>query len=269
MTGADNKITLSAAAARYIASLSHSKEEASQIEVYHFVRWFNNEKIALSLTADEVVTYADHLSSSSADSEKKVESIKLFLHYLKKEGWHKENLSVCLKPRKTRVKMQSVKARVVKSIMLTRQGYEDMRVEIEKLKEKRLGVIEDIRRAAADKDLSENAPYHAAREEKARLDGRIIELEETLKTVTFVEDKPNNSVKANLGDTVTLKDLDSNEECSYTLVNPREINPAQGKISASSPIGRAIIGRGEGDIIKIAVPAGKLRYCIMKLGNNI
>ena len=267
MTGADNKITLSAAAARYIASHPHSKEEASQIEVYHFVRWFNNEKMAPSLTADEVATYADHLSSSSAGYEKKIESVKLFLHYLKKEGWHKENLSVCLKPRKTRVKMQSAKARVVKSITLTRQGYEDIRVEIEKLKEKRLGVIEDIRRAAADKDLSENAPYHAAREEKARLDGRIIELEETLKTATLFEGKPNNSVKASLGDTVTLQDLDSSEECSYTLVNPREVNPAQGKISASSPIGRAVIGHGEGDIIEIAVPAGKLHCRITKLGS--
>jgi len=92
-----------------------------------------------------------------------------------------------------------------------------------------------------------------------------MELEETLKAAAILSAEGNSSRKAGIGDSVILCDLASSEEVHYTLVHPREVDPVKGKISDVSPIGKAIIGHGEGDTIEITVPAGKLRYQIKQL----
>ncbi len=150
---------------------------------------------------------------------------------------------------------------------MTRAGYEEIQAELATLKERRLDVIREMRRAAADKDFRENAPLQVAREERGKIEGRIIELEETIKNATIIDEQSSNSLKASIGDTVTLRDLDSQDELHYTLVSSREVDPLQGKVSNSSPVGKAISGRGQGEIIEITVPAGKLRYQIVRIGH--
>ena len=138
-----------------------------------------------------------------------------------------------------------------------------MQHETAALKDRRTHVIEDIKRAAADKDLKENAPYHAAREEKAQLDGKIKELETLLKNAVISEQKDCPvGTAAELGRKITLRDLKTGTTVIYTLVTTREVNPKSGRISPASPIGKAILGRSAGEIVEVVAPACINRYTI-------
>jgi transcription elongation factor GreA len=130
--------------------------------------------------------------------------------------------------------------------------------ELGDLKNQRSQVIEEMQKAAADKDFRENAPLAAAREQKSHLDGRIKELESTLNQAKIMEEGRHTS-RAKLGDTVVLCDLSSGKESSYTLVDPREANPATGKLSVASPLGKAILNKEKGQTVEVVAPAGTFR----------
>jgi transcription elongation factor GreA len=141
-----------------------------------------------------------------------------------------------------------------------------MEKEMAVLKSKRPQIIDEIRRAAADKDFRENAPLAAAREDLSYLEGRIKKLEEMLKSVVLIDDQPKLIPKAGIGSSILLLDLVSGEELHYTIVSPGEVDPAKGKISNASPIGKAINGRTQGDTIEIKVAVGRLCYKIKQVG---
>ena len=267
MENTSQKLVLGEAASRFLTSLSPEEEEMSQHEVSRFVHWYGWERPLAGLTAPEVANYAERLSLSDTNYTKKLELIRTFLAYTKKEGWSKTNLAAHLKPKKKQNKCQSVvKQDLPQTISLTQQGYAELEAELATLKSRRLQAIDEMRRAAADKDFSENAPLDAAREQCGHLEGRIRELEETLKLATVINDgKQNVILKIGIGDSVVLHDMISGEELRYMIVNPREVDPARGKISIASPIGKAIIGQGQGKIVEVEVPAGKLHYQINKV----
>ena len=256
--------SLGDAATRFLAKLSSQEREASQPEVYKFVRWYGWERPFAGLAAPEVASYAERLSLSDTDYGRKLDQLRVFLTHAKKEGWSKANLTVHLKAKKAKAGPSTAKG-LPEVIELTRQGYDEMKSELDALKAKRPELIEQIRRAAADKDFKENAPLAAAREQRGHLEGRIKELEETLKAAKVIEEGPKEGPKINIGDWLILQDLASGEEMSCQIVNPREVNPAQGKISGASPMGNALIGRGEGETVEVMVPAGKLRYQIKRI----
>lgn len=257
---------LGEAASRFLARLAPGEREASQQEIHKFVRWYGRARPVAGLTAPEVANYAERLSLSDTDYSKKLELIRAFLIYAKKEGWSKSNLATHLKTRKAKTSSQaSARQGLPETISLTQQGYTELKSELATLKNKRPQLIEEMRIAAADKDFRENAPLAAAKEQRGHLEGRIKELEETLKVATIINGEQKSTLKANLGDSVILHDLTSEEELHYMIVNPREVDPTRGKISSASPIGKALIGRGEGEIIEVAVPAGKLRYQIKRV----
>ena len=126
-------------------------------------------------------------------------------------------------------------------------------------------MIDDMRRAAADKDFRENAPLDAAKEQRGHLEGRIMELEEILRSAEIIEEQSGVSQGVSLSDSVVLQDLTSGEEVRYTLVSPEEVDPSRGRISVASPIGKAITGKGVGDIVEVTAPAGRLRYQIKQI----
>lgn len=256
-------LNLGEAASCFLATLPSEKRGPSQQEIYKFIRWFGWERALSGITAAEVDNYAERLSLSDTDYMRKLELTRAFLVYAKKEGWSKTNLAAHLKARKgkTRVKSTS-RQRKPEAILLTAQGYAEMGAELVVLHSKRLEIIDEIRRAAADKDFRENAPLQAARERSGRLEGQIMELEAAIKSAVIIEEQQKIALKVNIGDGVVLRDLDSGEELRYTLVIPSEVNPTKGKISSASPIGQAVIGKGRGEIVEIAVPAGRLRYQI-------
>ncbi len=266
MNSGSQSPSLGEAASRFLANLPPEERGMSQQEIHKFVRWYGGERPFAGLTAPEVANYAEHLSLSDTDYIRKLELIRAFLVYTKKEGWSKGNLAIHLKAKKGKTGFRSSSRRgLPQTIPLTQQGYAELEAELAALKGKRPQAIDEMRRAAADKDFRENAPLEAAREQRGYLEGRIRELEEALKSAVVIDGKQKAALKVNIGDSVILRDLASGEELRYTLVSPREVDPTKGKISVASPIGKAIIGHGQGEVIEVTVPAGKLRYEITQI----
>jgi transcription elongation factor GreA len=264
MANSDNQsASLGEAAIQFLAKLSPQEREASQPEVYKFVRWYGWERPFVRLTAPEVASYAEQLSLSDTDYTKKLELIRAFLAYAKKEGWSRTNLATHLKTKKAKAGPPVATRRSLpESVSLTRQRYDELEAELADLNSKRHVLIDEIKRAAADKDFRENAPLAAAREQRGHVEGRIKELEETLKAATIIGDKREPALKTGVGDRIVLSDLASGEELRYMIVDPREVDPSRGKISIASPLGKALIGRSDGEVVEITAPAGKLRYQI-------
>jgi len=259
--------SLRRAATHFLASFAPGEKGMSQQEVYRFVRWYGWERTLAELTAPEVASYAEHLSLSDTDYMKKLELIQTFLVYAKKEGWIKSNLATHLKAKKGKARLQSsFKRGSPETIPLTQQGYAVLEAELAVLKSKRSEAIDEVRRAAADKDFRENAPLDAAREQRSHLEGQIKELEETLKSAVVIEEKQKVALKISVGDSIILRDLASGVELHYIMVNSKEVDPTRGKISSASPIGKAVIGRGQGEVVEVTAPVGKLRYQIEQIG---
>jgi transcription elongation factor GreA len=267
MTNSDNQSPgLGEAAVRFLAKLSPQEREASQPEVYKFVRWYGWDRPCNRLTAPEVASYAEQLSLSDTDYTKKLELIRSFLAYAKKEGWSQTNLATHLKTKKSKGGPQvATRRRLPESASLTRQKYDELQAELAGLKKRSQELIDEIKRAAADKDFRENAPLAAAREERGHVEGRIKELGEILKAATIIDDKREPTLKTGVGDRIVLSDLATDEELHYMIVDPREVDPSKGKISIASPLGKALIGRSDGEVVEITAPAGKLRYQIKRV----
>ncbi len=259
--------SLGEAASSFLAELSLEKRGISQQKVYRFVRWYGWERPIRDLRASEIAKYAEQLSLSDTDYIKKLELIRAFLVYAKNEKWTGTNLAVHLKARKGKSSFALSKNRrdLAETVPLTRQGYADLEAELAALKDKRPGIISEITKAAADKDFRENAPLEAARQQYGYLEGRIRGLEGTLKSAIIIDEKERNTPKVSVGDTLILRDVASGEELRYTLVSPREVNPAKGKISNKSPIGKAINGQSQGEVVEVTTPAGKIRYEIKQI----
>jgi len=261
--------SLEEGASRFLSALSSGDKELCQQEVYRFVRWYGRGRTFAELTAPEIAKYTEQLSLADTDYAKKLEHIRAFLVYARKEGWSKTNLATHLKAKKAEVRLRSSSRQgFPNTISLTREGYAELESELADLRSKSNQAIDEIRRAAADKDFRENAPLQAAREQRGHLEGRIRELEEILKSAVIIDEKQKKETKVGIGDSVILHDLASGEEISYMIVSPREVDPSMGKISNVSPIGKAIVGRGGGEIIEVSAPAGKMRYRIKQIESS-
>lgn len=153
-----------------------------------------------------------------------------------------------------------------KKIYLTENGQKELKKEYNELvKVKRPQIVLRLSTARDMGDLSENAEYTAAREELAFIDGRIGELEDLLKRVTLIKEKPRGkkSKTVNLGSLVTVK-IDGKKE-PFTIVGEWESDPREKKISNESPLGKALLGKSEGAEIEIQAPAGKMTYKIVAI----
>jgi transcription elongation factor GreA len=249
----------------YLASLSAAKREAVTPSVMNFVRWYGGNYQVETLSPPKLGEYAEG-QPAGEDSAERIKVVKEFLAYAAKNSWTESNLGLHLKTKKTpsRFKVNNaVRMPVIERLVLTPDKQTQMQNETAALKDRRTHVIEDIKRAAADKDLKENAPYHAAREEKAQLDGKIKELETLLKNAVISEQKDCPvGTAAELGRKITLRDLKTGTTVIYTLVTTREVNPKSGRISPASPIGKAILGRSAGEIVEVVAPACINRYTI-------
>lgn len=264
MVNTDNRSpSLGEAVAQFLAKLPPKERETSQPEVYKFARWYGWESPFSRLAGPAVASYAEQLSVSDTDYAGKLVLVRAFLAYAKKAGWSKTNLAVHLKTKKGKTGPQGAGRRgQPEAVTLSRQKYDELVAELEGLKKRSQELIVSMQLAAADKDFRENAPLHAAREERGHVEGQIKELEEAIKAATIIGDTKKPAVKSGVGDNILLSDLGSGEELRYKIVDPREVDPLKGKISIASPLGKALIGRSDGDIVEITAPAGKLRYQI-------
>lgn len=147
-------------------------------------------------------------------------------------------------------------------IPMTVQGEAALREELTDLKSvQRPQVIEAIAEAREHGDLKENAEYHAAREQQGFIEGRIQEIEAKLSNAQVIDVKSiEPSGKVIFGTTVSLIKMDDDEEVRYQIVGDDEADIKAGKISVSSPIARAMIGKEEGDVVSVQVPSGIVEY---------
>jgi transcription elongation factor GreA len=148
------------------------------------------------------------------------------------------------------------------AIPLTARGAERLQAELHRLKTiDRPEVISSIAEARAQGDLSENAEYDAARERQAFVEGRIQELEGTLSNAQIIDPSALDlDGKAVFGATVEIEDLESGERVTYQIVGDVEADIRSNLISVSSPVARALIGKGEGDVVEVKAPAGIREY---------
>lgn len=149
---------------------------------------------------------------------------------------------------------------------MTKGGEDSLRAELADLKSvQRPRVIESIAEAREHGDLKENAEYHAAREQQSFIEGRIKEIEAKLSNAQIIDvSKMEPTGKVIFGATVTLMDLDSDEEIKYQIVGDDEADLKSQKISFGSPVARALIGKSEGDEVDVKTPKGVIEYEILK-----
>ncbi|KZX65626.1 transcription elongation factor GreA [Alcanivorax sp. HI0033] len=150
---------------------------------------------------------------------------------------------------------------------MTAKGADALRAELEKLKrEDRPRITAAIAEAREHGDLKENAEYHAAREQQGFCEGRINEIESKLGAAQIIDiTELENTGKVIFGVTVTIIDVDTDEEKVYQIVGDDEANIKQGKLSVNSPIARGLIGREEGDVVQIDTPGGTREYEVDKV----
>lgn len=153
-------------------------------------------------------------------------------------------------------------------VILTKKGYEKLQRELEELETiERQKVAEMLKEARSHGDISENAEYDAAKEYQAHVEARINKIRRILEQAEIYEEETTDGTAAP-GCRVTLKNLANGKEISFELVGYGESDPGNGKITISSPIGRAVLGCRAGETIEVEVPAGKIKYEIVRVENE-
>jgi len=149
---------------------------------------------------------------------------------------------------------------------MTAEGYAQLEEELKNLKSvERPAVIAAIAEAREHGDLSENAEYHAAREKQGFIEGRIKELEAVISVAEVINPKELSGDVVRFGATVVVVDEDTDEETTYQIVGQHEANLEGGKISVSSPLARALIGKSEGDSVEVRTPGGTKAYEVIEV----
>jgi len=151
-------------------------------------------------------------------------------------------------------------------IPMTREGYERLKAELDRMQDtEMIAVAKRIAAARELGDLSENAEYHAAREDQGMLQARINTLKDKLSRAYFVEKNSLSTESVVFGTRVRVKDLDMGDEESFELVGPGDENYDQNKILTTSPVGQGLLGKKKGEVAEIQVPMGKLRFEILEI----
>ena len=151
-------------------------------------------------------------------------------------------------------------------VPMTVDGYKKLQVELHRLKsEERPRIIAQIAEARTHGDLSENAEYHAAKEAQGLNEAKVAELEDRLGRADVVDTSKLSGSTVKFGATVTLVDEDTDEKVKYKIVGDFEANVREGKISFSSPIARALIGKSKGDTAEVTTPKGARSYAVLKV----
>ena len=156
-----------------------------------------------------------------------------------------------------------------KKMLYTQEGYDLLVKELDYLKkEKREEIKEAIAVARSFGDLSENAEYDEARNDQAKTEARIAELEELIENALIVDEEAIDASVANIGSTVKVLDIEEKEEIEYSIVGSIEADPFENKISDQSPIGKALVGSRVGDVVTVEVPSGSISLKILEVSRK-
>ena len=256
---------LSAAFQYYVQSSSRKLNNTAQQEIGRMVRWLGAERVVETITPSEIGLYSDEFAkrSSTTTSPQKVAHIKKFLAFLRTSELTNSNLASHLRMKKSNVgkitkKLEDTK---VEQINLTEAGYKDYLKQLKDYKSERPQLADEVRRAAADGEIRENAPLDAAREKIEMVNSKIFEIEAILKVANII-DNTTGGDRIVIGSKVSVKNHQNENNYEYQLVEANEANPLLGKISSVSPVGSAILGRRIGDEVTVSTPGGEQIYTI-------
>ena len=269
MTNVTENKTVSDAVALFLQS-GLEAGGLNQETLLRFAGWFGRDRLLVELTPPEVQEYVESASSGLAGSVGRLKAFKDFLTFARKKNFINVNLSTHARLRRVHPRLkESMKRPLLSmgdaSVELTKEGHDQIKSRLERDKKDLIATVQDIQKAAADKDVRENAPLEAAREHQGQLMVRIREDEETIAQARIISDeKPQNDLVVQ-GSRVSLKDLETGVDQQYLLVDPREANALNGRISTTSPVGNAMLNRRQGDEIHVSVPKGIRNYRILRV----
>ena len=267
-----DQITAAELVRRYQAQLTESERTAQQAELARFLRWLGGDAPIGRLRASDVESYQEQAEAAGA-GQARLEPVRNLFRFAHQEKLTEINLSKFIKFKRPTVKKQAVKAQSHASsgddtAQLTVEGHTRLREELDHLVNvTRAEIANDLYEARIDKDIRENAPFDAAKQHQAEVEARIRNLEHILGNAEIIE-QPTNAAKVSLGSTVVLYDVTHDEEVSFILVGTNEANPRLGRVSAISPVGKAMVDRTTGEEFEVSAPGGLVRYRIQRIQNE-
>ena len=239
-------------------------------EIIRFIEWYGRDRKITDLAPSLVEEYAKEFAQRGADAQKKLLPLKEFLVFMNRRRWTEQNLATHLRAFRSRraagSRQSGASLNAANGPRLSEEGYNRLVSELEGFREERVRVVEDIRRAMADKDFRENAPLDAAKERQGFVESKIRELESELTNAQILSGE-NSNIRSVVGSSITIKDVASGKRINYILVDKREADVASGKISTVSPVGQALLDRVVGEQVEITVPKGTMRYLVEKIGD--
>ena len=149
---------------------------------------------------------------------------------------------------------------------MSRMGYDKLEEELRRLKSvDRLTIVREIEVARAHGDISENAEFHAAKERQSHIESRILMVEDRLARAQVIDPSGQSLDQVRFGLTVELEDAETGEKVTYTILGEDESDAANGRISVTSPVARALLGKGVGDSVTVRVPKGTREFEILQI----
>ncbi len=257
---------LGQAISEYLSRTPLEDRENAARELGRFARWLGVDVPLSRITPIDIQKYQEQFPESSVDINRRLEPVKAFLTSLKTQKLTTVNLGAHIRLRRPAARRRASNNNFPEpeQVLVTEQGYAALTAELNRLEnEVRPEVTEQLRRAAADKDFRENAPYDAAKQRLSEVQTRINDIRRTLASASIYTGDSTETV--DLGTTVTLHSLVDSEDVVYNIVGPGEVNPREGKISVQSPLGRAVADRRVGDIVEVQTPGGSFTYRIDKI----
>ncbi len=267
-TEAISELQLTAALAEYMQTVPENDKQQAQSELAKFSRWVGSDRLVSTLAPPEIGDYSDIVSArgTAPGATERLAAVKLFLAYLKKNGFIETGLAQHLRVRKGRSSAAKKTTAETRVVQLTKQGHTELVKRLEGFRGERQHLAEEIHRAAQDKDVRENAPLEAAREAQSMLMSKIAEAEATLRVAVIIDEsgKRSSDQIVRLGSNITLQDAATGKPMACQIVEANEANPLNSKISNVSPVGAAVIGKAVGDEVTVSTPRGNQTYVILK-----
>ncbi len=251
----------------YVGSLK-SSDDSIQRELRRFVKWCGPDKDLSDIAPSVIGDYADSVAGTGTTPQagERLLVVRKFLSYAKKKGMIEVNLAQHVRVRKSRTKKAGRSSIDVNDkVRLTADGHTQLVNQLEELKAQRGPLAKEIQKAAADKDVRENAPLEAAREQLGQVEARIAEIERTLIRAVVIDADGVPSQVVGLGTVVWLQDSETGRKSRYTLVSASEANPMDSKISDVSPLGKALLGQRAKETVMAETPRGTMHYRILQI----
>ncbi len=262
-----SSVTLSAAIEEFVGGRKNRAELRQALA--RFIRWFGEDRVVASLSPADLEAYSQDASAETLSGGERIKAVRDFLQHARKIGIVDVNLSTHVKlrrlPKQSRAKSARAGMHEPEEVRLTEEGHAELLRLVDHLKDELARNAKEIQRAAADKDVRENAPLEAAREYQGHLTARLRVTEDTLSKARVLDKSERNGLEVKHGSTFKLEDVDSGAMIEWTIVDPREADLMARKISTSSPVGEAVLGKRIGDEVEVTAPRGVMRYRLVNV----